>query len=80
MVVTTIRVTDETHRRIADLAERTGNPMTEVVSRAVDALERQVYFAELNRRFDELRAEPEAWAEIVDERAVEGTATRDASR
>ena len=48
--MTTIRVTDETHRRIADLAHRTGNPMTEVVSRAVDALERQVYFGEVNRR------------------------------
>ena len=78
--MTTIRVTNETHRRIADLAHRTGNPMTEVVSRAVDALERQVYFGEVNRRFEELRSEPESWAEIVEERAVEGTALRDASR
>ncbi len=78
--MTTIRVTDETHRRIAQLAERTGDPMTEVVSRAVDALERQVFFADVNERYEQLRADPEAWAEVEHERAIEGAALRDASR
>lgn len=77
--MTTIRVTDETHRRIAELAQRTGDPMTEVVSRAVDALERQVFFSEVNERYEKLRADPEAWNEIEHERAIEGAALRDAS-
>jgi predicted transcriptional regulator len=78
--MTTIRVSDDTHRRLAVLAERLGDPMTEVVRRAVDALERQLFFAEMNHRFEELRGDAGAWAEIEDERAVEGSVLRDASR
>ncbi len=78
--MTTIRVSDETHRRLAALAGRIGDPMTEVVGRAVDALERLLFFDEVNHRFEELRADTDAWAEIEDERAVEGSALRDASR
>ncbi len=77
--MTTIRVTDETHRRIAHLAARTGDPMTEVVSRAVDVLERLVFFSDVNERYEELRADPDAWDEIEHERAIEGGALRDAS-
>jgi predicted transcriptional regulator len=78
--MTTIRVTDETHRRIAHLAKQTGHPMTDVVARAVDALERQLFFADVNQRYQELREDPKAWAEIEAERAIEGGALRDASR
>lgn len=77
--VTTIRITDETHRRIAQLAKQTGHPMTDVVARAVDALERQLFFADVNQRYEELRADSDAWAEIEAERAVEGGALPDAS-
>ena len=78
--MTTIRVTDETHRRIAQLARETGHPMTDVVARAVDALERQLFFADVNSRYGELRDDPDAWAEIEAERAVESGALPDASR
>jgi predicted transcriptional regulator len=78
--VTTIRVTDETHRRITRLARETGHPMTDVVTRAVDALERQVFFADVNARYEALRADEDAWAEIEAERTVEGGALPDASR
>jgi predicted transcriptional regulator len=78
--VTTIRVTDETHRRIAQLSRETGSPMTDVVTQAIDALERKLFFADVNRRYEELRADPEAWAAIAAERAAEGGALRDASR
>lgn len=54
---------------MAKLAEQAGTPMTEVVDAAVDKLERQVFFDEMNRRFAELRADPKAWAEIEEERA-----------
>jgi predicted transcriptional regulator len=78
--MTTIRVTDETHRRIAQLARQSGHPMTDVVTRAVDALERHLFFAEVNQRYQELREDPQAWAEIEAERAIESGALRDASR
>ena len=76
---TTIRVTDETRQRIASIAESTGRPMTEVVADAVDALERRVFFDELDARYQELRSNRATWAEIEAERASEEGALRDAS-
>lgn len=76
---TTIRVSDEVRDRLAALAEATGRPMTEVVAEAVEALERRVFFDALNRRYEELRASPQAWEEIGRERAQEEGALPDAS-
>ena len=69
--MTTIRVTDETHRRIAQLARETGPTMTDVVTGAVDALERQLFFADVNVRYEQLRDDPGRLAEIETERALE---------
>ena len=79
-MTTTIRVSEETRDRLAALAESTGRPMTRVLDEAVDALERRVFFDQLNRRFGELRQDPESWEEIEAERRVEETAQGDASR
>ena len=76
---TTIRVSEETHERFARLAEATGRPMTQLLADAADALERRVFFDELSARYEELRATPDAWAEIEAERAVEAHALRDDS-
>ena len=43
--------------------------MTKVLDEAVEALERKVFFAKVNQRFAELRADPEAWKAIEAERA-----------
>jgi predicted transcriptional regulator len=77
---TTIRVSDQTRDRIAKLAEETGRPMSRLVDEAVDALERRVFFDQLNRGYEVLRADPEAWAEIEAERALESGALRDRSK
>jgi len=78
-VTTTIRVSEETRNRLAALAESTGRPMTRVLDEAVDALERRVFFAQLNRRFEELRQDPRLWEEIEAERRGEEAARGDAS-
>lgn len=54
--------------------------MTAVVEDALDALERRVFFEELNARYGELRADEGAWAEVEEERAVEERAIEDHSR
>jgi predicted transcriptional regulator len=79
-VTTTIRVSEETRDRLAALAESTGRPMTRVLDEAVDALERRVFFDQLNRRFEELRQDPKSWEDIEAERRGEETARGDASR
>lgn len=76
---TTIRISDETKERIAKLASSTGRPMTELLDAAVDALERKLFFDELNARYAELRDDPQAWAGIRAEREAEEGSLGDAS-
>ena len=77
---TTIRVSEETRDRLAALSASTGRPMTKVVDDAVEALERRVFFEQLNSRYAELRNDPEASAEIEAERRVEEGTIGDVSR
>ncbi len=79
-MTTTIRVSKKTRDRLAALAESTGRPMTRVLDEAVEALERRVFFDQLNRRFEELRQDPRSWEEIEAERRVEEMTRGDASR
>lgn len=76
---TTIRVSEETRDRLASLASSTGQPMTRVLDDAVEALERKVFFETFNRRYQELRDDPAAWAEIEHERGIEEGALEDLS-
>lgn len=65
---TTIRVTDETKRRIRELAETTGRQMQDVVGEAISDYERKLFWERTNERFAELRRDPDQWEEIVAER------------
>ncbi len=78
-VSTTIRVSEETRDRLASLADAMGRPMTRVLDEAVDALERKMFFEAFNRRYEGLRNDPEAWAEIEQERRAEEGAVGDTS-
>ena len=76
---TTIRVSDTTRKRLASLADATGRPMTKVLDEAIDALERKIFFDAFNRRYQELRDDTDAWAEIERERRIEEGAVGDKS-
>jgi len=76
---TTIRVSEKTRDRLASLADATGRPMTRVLDDAVEALERRIFFDTFNQRYQLLRDDPEAWADIEQERRVEEGAVGDRS-
>ncbi len=76
---TTIRVSEETRSRFAELAKATGRPMTELLDEAVDALERRVFFDRFAARYAELRQDPDTWREIEAERAEESSSLSDRS-
>ncbi|MHB1582897.1 MAG: ribbon-helix-helix protein, CopG family [Acidimicrobiales bacterium] len=76
---TTIRVSEETRRRFAELAKATGRPMTELLDEAADALERRVFFDRFSARYAELRHDANAWKEIETERAEESGSLSDHS-
>lgn len=76
---TTIRVSERTRDRFAKMADATGRPMTQLLDEAAEALERRLFFEELDARYAELRNDPAAWAEIEAERAAESGTLRDRS-
>jgi len=69
-VSTTIRVNEITRDRFARLAEATGRPMIQLLDEAVDALERRVFFDQLETRYEEIRADGQQWAAIQAERGT----------
>ena len=76
---TTIRVSNKTRDRFAKLADATGRPMTQLLDEAADALERRVFFNQFSARYEELRADRHAWAEVEAERAAESSTVSDQS-
>ncbi len=51
--------------------------MTQLVDEAVDALERRVFFDQMSVRYDALREDANAWAEVEAERRAESGVLRD---
>jgi predicted transcriptional regulator len=62
MSAPTVQISESSHRRLKELAEQTGQPMADVLDKALDAYCRQVFFEQLNAGYAELRADPAAWA------------------
>ena len=68
MSAPTIRISETSHRILKELTEQTGQTMTEVLDKALDAYRRKQFVEKLNAGYAELRADPEAWAEHLAER------------
>jgi hypothetical protein len=66
----TVPISEAAHRILRELAEQTGQTVTEVLEKAVDAYRRKLFFEQLNAGYAELRADPEAWAEVEAERKL----------
>lgn len=69
-MTTTVRVDQETHAKIAALAEEMGLSMQETLARAVERFRRERFFDQADAAYAALRADPEAWAEELTERAL----------
>jgi predicted transcriptional regulator len=78
-VSTTIRVSEATRRRVAEIAAATGRQMQAVVDDAVAAYERTVFWDAFETGYENLARDPEQWAGVAAERAVEDGALRDTS-
>ena len=76
---TTIRVSEATRNRFAELAKATGRPMTDLLDEAVDALERRVFFDRFAARYAGLPPKFDHWGEIGAERGEEASSLSDRS-
>ncbi len=65
-----VRVTKQTHQQLAALARENGLSMQTILDRAVEVYRRQSFLEALNADFAILRAQPEEWAEEMQEREL----------
>ena len=77
MSAPTVRISEASHQLLKQLAEQTGQTMTDVLDKALDAYRRKLFFEQLNAGYAELRADPQAWAEHVAERKRWGATLMD---
>ena len=66
---TTVRVARQTHDTLLELARETGAPIQDIVADAVEAYRRARMFEVANAAYAALRSNPEAWRELLEERA-----------
>jgi predicted transcriptional regulator len=76
-VSTTLRVSEETRQRVADLAAATGRQMQAVVEDAVLAYERSIFWDSFDQGYQRLAEDNAQWAEVQNERAAEASALQD---
>ena len=65
-----IRVTEADHERLVRLTTQTSMKQHEVITRALDILEREVLLERINAGFEALRSDTVAWQEERAERAL----------
>ena len=65
-----IRVTDADHERLLRLTKQTSMKQHEVITRALDVLEREVLLDSINAGFEALQSNSVAWGEELAERAL----------
>ncbi len=70
MSAPTIPINEGSHRILKELAEQTGQTMTDVLDKAIEAYRRKLFIEQLNAGYAELRADPKAWAEHLAERQL----------
>ena len=69
-----VRVTEKAYRLLNQLAKERGLPMTRTLEEALECYRRQLFLKRANEAYAALRADPQAWAEELEERrAWEGT-------
>jgi hypothetical protein len=67
MATTTIRVDLETHAALLDLAAERGTSLIDTARAATEALRRQEFALHVTEELNELRADPDAWADYLAE-------------
>ena len=65
-----VRVNDTTHRILRELSERDGEPMPEILAKAVEDYRRRRFLEGANVAFAALRENPDAWEEELEEREI----------
>ncbi len=66
----TVRISLTARDHLRELSASIGRPMQAVIEEAIDLYRRHCFLEGVNAAYGALRQDPEAWAEIVEERAA----------
>ncbi len=70
MASTTVRVSLKAKGVLQQLSSQTGKKMQEILDEAVELYRRRLFLQKANAAFAALQANPDAWADEEEERAV----------
>jgi hypothetical protein len=70
MSTSSIPISEKSQQMLQELVEQTGQSITEILDKALDAYRRQLFFKQLNAGYAALRADSETWAEELREREL----------
>jgi len=70
MSTATVRISLPARNQLRELAEHVGKSMQLVVEEAIELYRRRSFLEDVNAAYSELRQDPQAWAEIEEERAL----------
>ena len=64
----TVRISQETHRALRELADSEQTSLQTVLERAIEAYRRKRFLDEANRQFRALRSNEDTWKQELEER------------
>lgn len=67
MGTTTVRVDRETHSRLLEMSQDTGDSITETVRQAAEALRRLRFGLRVQEELTAMRSDPESWSDYLAE-------------
>lgn len=67
---TTIRVDRDTHQRLLAFSQQQGLSLMEILRRATDALDRELFVGEARSQIEKLKADPQAWVDYLRESSL----------
>jgi hypothetical protein len=67
---TTIRVDRDTHQRLLAFSQQHGLSLMEILRRAADALDRELFVGEARAQIEKLKADPQAWVDYLRESSL----------
>ncbi len=66
----TVGISEKARQTLTELAEQTGKTVQDILDQAVEDYRRKVFFEQLNADYAALKADPQAWAEELEERRL----------
>lgn len=70
----TVRISEQSHHRLRELAVQSGEPMQTVLDKALEHYRRQKFSEECDAAYAALQQDPEAWRDYQEElKSLEGT-------